>query len=469
MRNIEALRNYFLGKDPQLKETMSDNSLRLIGIPGRFFVQREELIERLKKIQEGVSEEDEKLQKEIDDLIEDLAQEVTNRGNADQAIRDDYLSKAQATTDYYTKPQVDGKITFKHLTGNVTIPTNGVPDLETGWYNTGEYGVYYGDTVDPFTSQNELFYYESNPLGPHFEFLPGGIDVEDPLRAFAWFDVDEHEWHFDGFWVTHTISDSSTDNEIPTAASVYEALQHAGGGIPELTVNPINVWETDPGLYQVPQGTDIYITNDALSPITYTVANQKAYLYLGRVNDYTNIMLLDKTGKEGFNGSYDLSSAIYFGWSKQTSPTVVAGSFAEMSSLLMKYEEDKNKVGAIDGTNYLNYTLYPSVRAVTDYVASKVNPVPGDATRFTPIEWFSIANSTTDTNGNVTYQELLRADNSLAITRQCSNPDAYGNYQTIVETFYKADGATINYTDTYAYTFSSTGAITSKTMTTTEV
>jgi hypothetical protein len=32
-RNIEILKDYFLGHDPQLKETMADNSLRLIGIP----------------------------------------------------------------------------------------------------------------------------------------------------------------------------------------------------------------------------------------------------------------------------------------------------------------------------------------------------------------------------------------------------------------------------------------------------
>ena len=52
--------------------------------------------------------------------------------------------------------------------------------------------------------------------------------------------------------------------------------------------------------------------------------------------------------------------------------------------------------------------------------------------------------------------------------REASNPDEQGNYQTIVETFYRKDGATINYVDTYTYSYSLTGAILSRSKTTTE-
>lgn len=97
-----------------------------------------------------------------------------------------------------------------------------------------------------------------------------------------------------------------------------------------------------------------------------------------------------------------------------------------------------------------------------------LNPPPDDVDRFTPLEHLNIANSQYDDKGNITYQELLRNDGSLAIKREASNPDTNGNYQTIVETFYKGDGS-INYVDTYSYTFTSNGAILTKSKTTTEV
>lgn len=98
-----------------------------------------------------------------------------------------------------------------------------------------------------------------------------------------------------------------------------------------------------------------------------------------------------------------------------------------------------------------------------------VNPPPADVDRFTALEHFSIANSQYDTNGNITYQELLRSDGTLAIKREASNADSNGYYQTYVETFYKKDGTTINYVDTYSYTYSSSGAVLTKSKTTTEV
>ena len=98
-----------------------------------------------------------------------------------------------------------------------------------------------------------------------------------------------------------------------------------------------------------------------------------------------------------------------------------------------------------------------------------VNPPPADVDRFTSLEHFSIANSQYDTNGNITYQELLRSDGTLAIKRQASNADSNGYYQTYVETFYKKDGTTVNYVDTYSYTYSVSGAVLTKNKTTTEV
>lgn len=115
---------------------------------------------------------------------------------------------------------------------------------------------------------------------------------------------------------------------------------------------------------------------------------------------------------------------------------------------------------------------YPSIYKAGRYSISAyqlLNPPPADVDRFTSLEHFSIGNSISDENGNLTYQELLREDGSLAIKREASNKDeTSGQYQTIVETFYKKDGS-VNYVDTYSYTYSSSGAILSRTKTTTEV
>ena len=94
--------------------------------------------------------------------------------------------------------------------------------------------------------------------------------------------------------------------------------------------------------------------------------------------------------------------------------------------------------------------------------------LPGDATRYSSIDELTIANSVADANGNITYQELLRSDNTLAIKREASNPTESGYYQTYVETFYLADGTTVNYVDTYNFTYSDSGAILTKTFSTTE-
>lgn len=115
---------------------------------------------------------------------------------------------------------------------------------------------------------------------------------------------------------------------------------------------------------------------------------------------------------------------------------------------------------------------YPSIYKHGRYSTSAyqvINPPPEDVDRFTPLEHLTLATSTEDTRGNVTYQEWERSDGTLAITRSCSNADINGFYETIVETFYKKDGVTVNYVDTYSLTYSATGAILTQSKTTTEV
>lgn len=114
---------------------------------------------------------------------------------------------------------------------------------------------------------------------------------------------------------------------------------------------------------------------------------------------------------------------------------------------------------------------YPSIYKDGRYSVSAYqiqNPPPADVDRWTDVGHFKVGNCTQDSAGNITKQELLRPeDNSLAIKREASNPDSNGYYQTIVETFYKADG-TVNYVDTWSYTYTATGAILTASKTTTE-
>lgn len=85
-RNIEVLRNYFLGKDPQLKETMADNSLRLIGIPGKHFVLRTELLRRLNALQDELEDADEDLLTRINTVDGRVTLERSERIQHDNTI-----------------------------------------------------------------------------------------------------------------------------------------------------------------------------------------------------------------------------------------------------------------------------------------------------------------------------------------------------------------------------------------------
>lgn len=85
MRNIEILRHYFLGKDPQLKETLADNSLRLIGIPGREFALKLDVRTAYEKAKAEWEAGDEALREEMNDADQKLRTDMNNA--------DDYLQQ----------------------------------------------------------------------------------------------------------------------------------------------------------------------------------------------------------------------------------------------------------------------------------------------------------------------------------------------------------------------------------------
>lgn len=148
MRNIEKLRNYFLGKDPQLNETLADNSLKLIGIPGKFFVVRSEMLKALKTLKDD-------LQAKIDAEADTRAEaDAVLSGLIDQ-IQDwidhaDFISEEDlnaALSSYYTKEQVDALISV--------IPTFEVRVvIELPSPLEGEFGVLYLVPSDDPEQQN---------------------------------------------------------------------------------------------------------------------------------------------------------------------------------------------------------------------------------------------------------------------------------------------------------------------------
>lgn len=115
---------------------------------------------------------------------------------------------------------------------------------------------------------------------------------------------------------------------------------------------------------------------------------------------------------------------------------------------------------------------YPSIYKDGRYSVSAyqiLNPPPADVDRFTDLTFFRKANAVQDENGNLVSCDYLKEDGTLAIHRACSNPDTNGNYQTITETFYKADGVTVNYIDTWTFTYNAAGVELTAHKTSTEV
>lgn len=127
MRNIEKLRDYFLGKDPQLKETMADNSLRLIGIEGKHFVLRTELLKRLVELRTKMEEADEELQKNIDAVIEDLEEETQARTDADDAFREKIFEDELDIS--WTKDQVENLINNIVSDISASTPSDKIPNV----------------------------------------------------------------------------------------------------------------------------------------------------------------------------------------------------------------------------------------------------------------------------------------------------------------------------------------------------
>lgn len=196
MRNIEALKNYFLGKDPQLKETMADNSLRLCGIKGENYVLRPELMRKLKLLRDELVKKDQELADKVDEAVAEME-------------------------------KVAASIPFTMLDSDLHIYQNQPmdPSWESGWYNTGEYKVYFADTVEPIAFEHTLFYYNNAPGETYLEFMPETfVDSWNLLKLFLYWDEDEQEWFSDSIGIDDYIGENSSG--IPTSSAVRYYVQN---------------------------------------------------------------------------------------------------------------------------------------------------------------------------------------------------------------------------------------------------
>lgn len=556
MRNVEILRDYYLGKDPQLKETMSDNSLRLIGIRGEEFALMcdvKRLINELEGLMEksdleiadeiaGLKAKDTSLQGQINNLstlltnhINDTTVHVTpeliariQRAVTPEelagAIRDvledaeDYTDeKILALKDYVDSLIVPG-LTYEVVPALPTqnIKTN-VIYLVPSQSSTG--GNYYDEYLR-VNNNWELIGTTQTPPGLQYEVVQN-LPTEDiqtnviylvPKQNPTANNLYDEYLYVNGAW--ETLNSVYNDEVIDDVVTEPNKVINSDYFYRFKNLIDNSSFEVFNGQTGVPYGwTGCTVDANASMFGTYSMkiavnstaqqlaANQADVAWAKQAYD-TEDMILAFYHK--FGGCivqiYDIDNQAHLDLTELDSsltPVGMPNTFIEFpyKANWNKYRnyikftplQTTHKVRVeiscpnyaqrevyVDGLSMEPYEEgeYPSIYKEGRYSISAyqvLNPPPGDVDRFTSLEHFSIGNSVADTEGNLTYQELLRGDGTLAVTRQASNPDANGFYQTIVETFYKADGTTVNYVDTYSFQYSDSGAIIAKTMTTTEV
>lgn len=425
MRNIEALKNYFLGKDPQLKETMADNSLRLIGIPGKNFVLRTELLKRLQELRKHVDDSDKELQDAIDGLIHDLSLEEAAREGADRDLQNNIDAEAntRSTNDGLLQGQLnnltprvagaeqdidnlEAKSFFNVLTEDLHIPeTEEVTSLtESGWYYTGEHQVYYGDTLDAVVYTQAIFYFYADSGDQWFCFFPPKMENGwDQICSYLWFDNIENKWVYDGIDITSStagISDQSTDNSVPTSKAVYDFV---GNELPGNFVGTTGIDNGQAGLVPAPQTSDMgkYLKADGTwanindtvfqeltSPVriwdlaegTYKLPAGCTVYYYGATNT-TNYFTTGGPSylfitEDTYNGDACKYYTCLFGLSATTT-NVRSGGTSETTgttkifSFNLNYETTGFKVTSL--SNASTDAQYPSAKCVYDFANGKVN------------------------------------------------------------------------------------------------
>lgn len=343
MRNIEVLRNYFLGKDPQLKETMTDNSLRLIGIEGKRFVLRTELIKGLHDLREHVDEKDVELQGEIDGLIRDLSSETTARENADTQI---YLRMGNIETTLREDLRLE-----------ILARISGDNQLNTKFNN-----YYTKAQVDQLISILPTFDIEVVQVLPTEDISETTIYLvpsQDPQAANSYdeFIYVSNNWEQIG---STAIDLSNYYTKTETDEAIEEALGTFGEGIKEITSSTAYVEDQADGVYKVSKDTTLKV-----SP-TYT----------GLQNLYSGGYLFVKTNSSNFKAFVFLQPMI----SSQSGSCTMHHGYADgansqlYSVRLNSLENIANKVTTMTAAS--TDTQYPSAKCVYDAIVANGVGIP---------------------------------------------------------------------------------------------
>ena len=317
MRNIEALRNYFLGKDPQLEVVLSDNSLRLCGIEGKHYILRGELIKRLTDLREAMEEADETLQANIDAealarsqednaLDGKITQEATTRAGADGALQNAINTVAGNLStlagNVYTKAQVDyliNEIPKFDIEIVQSLPTQ---DIST----TTIYLVPNGDNPLSGNGYEEYIYINNN-----WELI-GTTNID--------------------------LSDYYTKEEV-------DELIEENSDIKELT-SPVTIWDLEDGVYLLPASCEVRYGGGMYWPAS------AALLFVGTENATTKRYFI-------FDGS-GTQNTITNGKTTSSSGTI------KYFSVGLDYEVAANKTATAPNSQSTN-TQYPTSKAVYDF------------------------------------------------------------------------------------------------------
>jgi len=317
VRNIEALRNYFLGKDPQLEVVLSDNSLRLCGIEGKHYILRGELIKRLTDLREAMEEADETLQANIDAealarsqednaLDGKITQEATTRAGADGALQNAINTVAGNLStlagNVYTKAQVDyliNEIPKFDIEIVQSLPTQ---DIST----TTIYLVPNGDNPLSGNGYEEYIYINNN-----WELI-GTTNID--------------------------LSDYYTKEEV-------DELIEENSDIKELT-SPVTIWDLEDGVYLLPASCEVRYGGGMYWPAS------AALLFVGTENATTKRYFI-------FDGS-GTQNTITNGKTTSSSGTI------KYFSVGLDYEVAANKTATAPNSQSTN-TQYPTSKAVYDF------------------------------------------------------------------------------------------------------
>lgn len=471
-RNTELIQRQFGSKNPLPSIELADNALKLGGIPANLFALKEELSDEVSLLIRNIDDViDDLKEHENDDerhLTEGQIQKINEAINAvralqiaNQAINDakpGIVAEAVQTAVRQAEEYVDSEI------DNAKADAVNEAVQQAGNYTDAEIANKLGELKLPTVTDPETGEEVEQDMAETLEQKPQNIINPEYFYRFKNLINNSSFEVFDG----NTLRPLGWDNGVVSAdASMFEtySLKLTRGQ----TAKQTPTHQADASWLK-----GAYDTDDAVLCFYHKFDAVEVRIYDVENDEYLELTELDASLNEVGSGTI-----IEFPYEANWNRYRCMVKFTPLNST-RKIRVEFTCAGGNKGECYIDAPSlepyvkgeYPSIYKAGRYAISAyqvLNPPPADVDRFTPFEHLNIVNGVADEQGNLTYQEYRRVDGTLAIKREALNPDSNGYYQTMVETFYRKDGVTVNYVDTYTYTYSSSGAVLSKILSTTEV